>query len=374
MIIESGSTVVINRPVYEDLYLAGGTLVVNAPVHGDLVVAGGTVNLNDTIDKDILVLGGRVTLGGYAGGKVRCVSGDLRIMRSVKSDVALAGGTLTIEKGCVIGGGLLATGGELIIYGTVNGNIRSGAGRTRLFGSVGGDLDCRGGSIEIDGAVAGSSILAAAQTLDIGTNASFGGPVRYWSNSSVDFGSSLKNGGPVRDESLAIQRTHWYFLGSMTLWGLLAWLGAGLVEIIVLQYLFGGFLRKAGQRFSKDALRSLGAGFLFVVAVPVLIGLCFITVVGIPLALGLLFGYIILWLFASGLIALVLANRLNSGQSEAWKFWRMVWTAFAIFFVLKMAFGIPVLGWILFPVLACIVYGAILMDVRWVRRGNHAGL
>jgi hypothetical protein len=196
--------------------------------------------------------------------------------------------------------------------------------------------------------------------------------VRYWSGSAVDFGSSVRNGKAVRDDSLALPRSHWYFLGSMTLLGLLAWLGAGFVEIIVLQYLFGGFLRKAGQRLSRDTLRSLGAGFLFVVAVPVIIGLCFFTIVGIPLAIGLLFGYVALWLFASGLMALVLANRLNRDQEAPWKFWRMVWTAFGIFFVLKVAFGIPVLGWILFPLLACITYGAILMDVKWDRRGNHA--
>jgi hypothetical protein len=51
----------------------------------------------------------------------------------------------------------------------------------------------------------------------------------------------------------------------------------------------------------------------------------------------------------------------------------MVWTVFGILFVLKMAFGIPALGWILFPVLACIVYGAILMDIKWVKPRNHAG-
>lgn len=46
--IERGKNIiVINQPVYEDLYVAGSDIVINAPVHGDLVMGGGTVTIND---------------------------------------------------------------------------------------------------------------------------------------------------------------------------------------------------------------------------------------------------------------------------------------------------------------------------------------
>lgn len=373
MIIESGSSVVIDHPVFEDLYLAGGTVTINARVHGDLIIAGGTVFINDTVDNEILVAGGRTTLSGYAGGTVRCISGDLRIARSIHGDLVLAGGTITIERGCTIDGSLLAAGSDLTVYGSVKGNIRSTAGRFHLFGSVGGDLDCRGATIEIDGNIAGNSLLAASQSLDIGANAAFRGAVRYWSAVPTEFGSALTNGKAIRDESLAIEKSHWYFLGSITWLGLLAWLGAGLVGILALQYFFADRLQKAGRRFSADTLRSLGGGLLFIVGVPALAILCFITLVGIPLAIALLSGYGLTWLFSSGLISVVIANSLDNRKGGTWGFWRMIGTAFGIFLLLKIVFLVPVAGMVLFLALAAISFGAILLDVKW-RRPNSGPL
>jgi hypothetical protein len=57
---QMGKNIVIDKPVFEDVYIAGGKVMLNAPVYGDLVVTGGTVTINDTVSSDILAAGGTI--------------------------------------------------------------------------------------------------------------------------------------------------------------------------------------------------------------------------------------------------------------------------------------------------------------------------
>ncbi len=366
MVIESGNTIVIDQPVHEDLYLAGGTVTINAPVYGDLVVAGGTIYINDTVARDILVVGGRVTINGYVGGKIRCLGGTVKIGGDVLGDVVIAGATMVLYKGSTVSGSLLSTGGDLTLNGTILGDIKSVAGQFKLYGVAGRNIDCRGGKIEIDGRVAGTAILAASDWLMIDQNASFHDTVRYWTpDKTTHFGQSFSNGQAIRDESLAINERPWYLFGAASIIGVLWYLGMGLVMIILLQYLFAPILQRAGDTVYSNPLRSLGAGFLFIAGMPLLITLLFITFVGIPIALILLFLYITTLLFCSSFIALVAVHRLSRRSSNDKAFWPRVWAAFGVLILLKIILSTPFLGWVLFLILACLAYGSVLLNVKW---------
>jgi len=373
MVIESGSTIVIDQPVHEDLYLAGGTVTINAPVYGDLVVAGGTIFINDTVARDILVAGGRVTINGYVGGKIRCLGGTVKIGGDVQGDVVIAGATMVLYKGSTVSGSLLSTGGDLTLNGTIQGDITAAAGQFKLYGVAGRNIDCRGGKIEIDGKVAGTAILAASDWLMIDQNASFHGPIRYWTpDKTTSFGQSFSNGQAVRDESLAIKERPWYLFGAATIIGVLWYLGMGLVMIILLQYLLAPILQKAGDTVYSNPLRSLGTGFLFIAGMPLLITLLFFTFVGIPIALILLFIYITALLFCSSFIALVAAHRLSGRSSNDKAFWPRIWAAFGMLILLRIIISTPFLGWGLFFLLACIAYGSVLLNLRRTRRPHAA--
>ncbi|MDR3714223.1 MAG: hypothetical protein P4L51_15505 [Puia sp.] len=371
MVIASGNTVVIDQPVYEDLYLSGGTVMINAPVHGDIVVAGGTIYINDSVTRDILLAGGRATINGCVGGKIRCIGGTLRIGKDVQGDLVIAGGRVFVDKGATIFGSLLATGGELVLNGIVMGDVQARMGQFILYGKVGRDLDCRGGNIDIEGSVAGKALLAASGSLDIGSNASFLGEVRYWSpDKGVDFWKTLNKGNAIRDESLAIQQKHWYFFGAATFLGVLWYLGMGLVAILLLQYLFAPLFSKAGDTVFSHILQSLGMGVGFLFGVPLLIVLAFITLIGIPLGLILLFGYISMLLFCSGIVSVVAANWLNNRGEKSAGYRSLVVKAFGIFILLRLILFTPFLGWFLFFLLVCISFGAILLNIKWRRTGS----
>lgn len=362
-----GNNVTISKPVYEDMYVAGGTITINAPIHGDLVIAGGTIILNDTVTNDILLIGGEVTFNGFAGDDLRCAGGNLRISKNVAGDVVITGGTVIIDKGVSIGG-LLASGGKMTVDGIVNGVVKGAFGELYLNGTILKDVDCRGGKITMNGTVNGKSILAAP-TITIGNDAVFNNDVRYWNKKgSLDFKQSLKNSTASYDPSLRIRTGQWYYLGAATILGLLWWLGMALLMIVLVQYLFSAPMKKAADTFFNNSLKSLGVGFLYFIAVPVLAVIAFVTVIGVPVGFLLVVGYMILLLLASVITSVLLANWLNNRNNYNWNYWRMVFAALGIFILLKLLSLVPFAGWLIMLFLVCTTFGSILLNVSWRKK------
>lgn len=368
--IASGKNIVIDRPVYENLYIAGGEITINAPVHGDLVIAGGTVTINDSITNDILAAGGTISFNGYVGNDIRCTGGRLNILKSVAGDLVATGGNITLNKDVVIGN-LVAAGGNITVDGNITGIVKTVSGKLFLNGNVMKDIDCRGGDITINGNVQGRSVLAANNKLDIGRAASFNNEVRYWTPSGeIDFKGTLKNGRAVYDPSLRLNKEQWYLLGWTSVLGLLWFIGTVLVMIMLIQYLFSSTMKKAGETAYDKALRSLGYGLLFWIGVPVVAVVACITVIGVPIGIILLAGYVFLALIAGTITAVVAANWLNSRSDTNWSYWRMVLLSLGIFIVFKILSLTPFLGMFIFGLLVCIAFGSILLNVKW-RKGQR---
>jgi cytoskeletal protein CcmA (bactofilin family) len=362
-----GNNIIISKPVYEDFYIAGGNITINAPVYGDLIIAGGTIVINDTVTSDILLAGGNVSFNGFVGDDIRCAGGNIHISGNVAGDVVSSGGTIIIDQGVTIGG-LMASGGNITINGTVSGAIKGAFGELQLNGTAEKDLDCRGRKITINGSVGGKSLLSATDII-IGSNAAFNNDIRYWNKKgSVDFKQSVKNGTATFDPSLRIQTGEWYYLGAITVLGLLWYLAMVLLMIMIVQYLFSATFQKAAGIAFNSTLKSLGSGFLFFIAVPVLSVIAFITVAGVPVGLILLFGYIILALLATIITAAVTANWFNNRREKKWRYWKMVFAAFGIFIVLKSVSLIPFVGFVVTAIMICIAFGSILLQINWKRK------
>lgn len=365
IVIVSGKYLVIEKPVYENIYVTGGEVVINAPVYGDLIVAGGTVTINDTIYHDILAAGGKIYFNGYAGDDVRCAGGKLIITKNVSGDVVAAGGNILISKRTTIRNLLLA-GGEVTIDGTVKGNVKAFPGKFILNGQVLNDLECKGGDLTINGRVEGRSTLAAAGKLTIGNTADFEDEVRYWSPAdNVTFHDAVKHGRAVFDPSLRIQREQWYYLGFSSALAVIWYIGMVLVMIMLLQYLFAGTMKKAGQTAYYKGWKSFGWGLAFWIGVPVAAVLAMVTIVGVPVGIILLFTYGMCAVFAGTITALATAHWLNNRTAANWGYWRMVFATLGIFVVFKILLLTPFLGLFVFSLLTCIAFGALLQNIRW---------
>lgn len=365
----TGETVTVTQPVYDDLYIAGGKVIINAPVHGDLIVAGGDVSVNDTVTYDLVVTGGIVQINGYVGDDVRCAGGTIDLMNNVGDDVVAAGGEITLHRKAQVGGDMLAMGGTVMIDGVVKGSANIQSGKFEFNGRIGSNLACRSGEANIQGTVLGSSELAA-QKMVIGRGAAFHQDVRYWTpQDAVAFGSSMKSGNAQFDSTLKIKSGHWAFLGFASFAVLVWYLGTALLSIAAIQYLFGTTMRQAAGRVLTNSIKSIGAGALFFVGVPIAIIISFITLVGVPLGLILLFAYIMLILLATIITALVAAHWINNVYyASSWNTPRLIGTGFLIFIFLKLASLTPFVGPLLMLVMAFMAFGSILLTIRWNRK------
>lgn len=371
--IESGENVTISEPVNEDLYLAGVNVIINARVHGDLIVAGGTIILNDTVTNDILITGGTLTFNGYVGDDIRCAGGTIHLAKNVAGDVVIAGGRMDMTRDVTIGGKLLIACGDITINGVVLGGMRSGFGNLILNGTVEKELDCRGGEIEINGTINGPSVLAARK-IKFGPGAKINNDVRYWSEEeSSDFSQVVSNGKATFDPSLKINTADWRYFGLSSFLFFIWIAGSALIIILLIQYLFGTLFKKAAETVLLDTLKSIGFGFLFLIATPVAIVVAFITLIGIPVGLIALFIYLLLLAFSTSIISVVAANWINNVYyASRWKMGHLVLTAFGIFIILKLAFLTPFVGPLIMIIVMCLAFGAILLNIKWKKSKQAA--
>lgn len=358
-----GQQVMINKPVFENVYVAGGTIIVNAPIHGDLIVAGGTVIINDSVYNDILLGAGTVSFNGFVGGDIRCAGGKLEISKNVMGDIVVAGGTIHVGMDAITGS-LLASGGNVTIDGSVNGNLTGIFSDLVLNGRVADNADCRGNKIKIKGAIEGSSMLSA-KTLIIDPDASFGGNVRYWTKKGeLDFGHSIENGKAIFDPSLRFSTGEWYFLGAATITGFLLYTGMVLVLILAIQYLFAYTMKNAAGMALEHSVRSLLMGFLFLLGVPVAIMVIFVTVIGIPVSILLAGAYMVVLLLSMIISAVVIANWINNYNNRNWNFWRISLAALVVYVLLKLFVMMPFVGWFIMLFIVSMALGSILLTIR----------
>lgn len=106
---------------------------------------------------------------------------------------------------------------------------------------------------------------------------------------------------------------------------------------------------------------------------PVAIVISFISLVGAPLGLALLLSYIFVLLICGSITAVVASHWFGYVMGADGRFWEHVWIALGFFVLLRLILSIPFFGWILFPLLVCIAFGALLSSVRWRRKGARTG-
>ena len=147
--------------------------------------------------------------------------------------------------------------------------------------------------------------------------------------------------------------------------GMLWYISTVLLLILIVEYLFGVIMRKAGETVYNAMLRSLGFGLLFWIGVPVAAAVACITIIGVPVGIILIVGYVMLLLLASVITSVVTANWLARQKAKPWNYWKIVFTAFGIFILLKIISFTPFLGKTIWIVLACIAFGAIVQNIHW---------
>ena len=336
---ESGEVVTKRGTVDDDFYAAGGTVDIDAVVAGDVVAAGGDLFIGHHIEGDVIAAGGTITIRGEVLDDVRTAGGDITVDANIGDDLIASGGRIKLSPDALVSGQAWLAGGDIYIAGTVNRDLVAGAGSVSISGVVHGDVRVESGGLQIlDGAL-------------------ISGDVYYRGPDEAIIHPDSKITGQVHYEQVEWERPHEgmgiFFAISM------------IVASIVFFKLFPGFTQTATDRLSADPLKSLGAGLVTLIMVPVIAALLMAIVVGIWVGFSLMALYFVA-LITGLLVAFFavsdwIAGKFNIDVSSNRR--RLLLTAVVIF-VIGLLGNVPVLGGLIMFLLLLTGLGAGTLQLR----------
>lgn len=340
---DDSGRVVERGQINDDFYAVGGVVDIDAVIDGDLVAAGGELVIGHEISGDLIAAGGRIEVGGRVDDDVRISGGEIDIDAKIGDGLAAAGGSIRLSPASRVGGDAWVTGGEIEIAGSIDGDLRLFGGEIRLSGSIAGDVEIDGGEIELlDGANIGGDLnYTSPQRAARADNVAIAGEVNY------------REGEPqYADRGFGL-------VFSITL----------IVTSILFYLLFPHYTIASVGRMRSDPFTSLGLGFVFVVATPIVAMALMLIILGFWIGLSvlalycvaLLCGFLIACFFVGERGAALFRQNLGSRAR------RLISVIVAIF-VLGLVQTIPLLGGLLLLLLMLLGLGAGLIQLRYVYR------
>ena len=248
-----------------------------------LSVLPGTVAAETRTGGTIVVGPGETVTGG-----LDAFAGDVLVQGTVRGDLAAFAGDVTIAEGGLVTGDVSAVGGSVTVAGVVEGDLSGAAGDITLAetGRVAGDLAAGAGSITIAGTVDGN-VEVGAETLTLTETARVAGDLRYDAETFVNDGTV--DGTVVRDTTIGGE----FGPGvDVSIPSIVPEFVLGVYALVV-NFLLGAFLLLAFPAFAArttryartEPLAAGGVGLLALVGIPVVLVLLLLTIVGIPLSL-----------------------------------------------------------------------------------------
>lgn len=335
-----------------------------------MIVNADTVRVDGTVDGDlIVVLADRLILRGEVRGNVFCSARTIEVSGRVQGNLHAVGEKVRLD-GRV--GGNLYTLSELVTVAEgarVERDSTHVAHGASMEGSVGRDLFLLGEWLEVGGSVA-RDVDARAERVALLDGARVGGDVDvlFWRPAKVEVAPGAAVSGEVRARLHEhAHRTRMQRYAKAGFYALLAIrLGAafvlGMLLYTVVPRLFAVHLGTAGE-----LLRSLGVGFLVLVATPIAAVLVGITLFGIPLALLGLAAYLAALYLAGILIAALVGTQMTRPRSETWRSF-----ALALLAGLAVVIAASELPWVGLPIRAFVLLTGLGLVVERLRAAWQA--
>ena len=201
-------------------------------------------------------------------------------------------GPIEVARGETVSGDVVAFGGPVSVAGRVAGDVVAFGGPATVSGAVDGDLVALGGPAMLEpGARVAGDVIAPAAPARIGARARVGGEVVH-GDEAPDIAPSATVGGGVHRASaerfgpvFGLFGFVAPFAAAVTLLG--SWGVVTLVSLalgLALLWLGPPVARAAYQVARVQTGEVVGAGFAFVIGLPLAVALAVLTLVGIPLA------------------------------------------------------------------------------------------
>lgn len=321
-----------NEVVKESMLLTGERAHIDGVVEGDVVVSAKRVTIGGTVKGSVYVLSRDLEVTGTIEGNLHGLVEDTRIDGEIGGSLYQAGESITLGPNALVKRDFAAVAEDGILGGRVGRDVIFGGDAIELRSEVGRNVDVRWAekvSLRDGARIAGNleAGLEDENDLDRAPGATVGGELTIHPR----------------------ERMHDQFWSDYTDPGFYAMHGLGFVAA----FLFGLLLRalvpalfQADLTTTPQFFRSLGYGFLVIVATPIAICAVALTVVGIPVAVLAAFAYIVMLYSAEILVGAWLGRTLTPLADEGmFAFGRSFFVGLAILVVtVHLPFiGIPLM-------------------------------
>ena len=311
--------------VRDTLVVSAHALDVDGVVEGDLVAAVERLTIRGRVTGNVFVFAGEIELSGSVGGGLVAVAEELRVAGE-------------------LGGSLYAGAREVTVAeaGRLHADANLAAENVILEGELARDVACFCETVEVRGSV-GRHVEARAERVQIFGGARVGGDVSAFlpEGESVQVAEGASVVGEARTSP--IRDAHGY---------LAHWQRPRFYVFFVIQFaagfLFGLLLYALAPRLfdadvqsAGDFFRTVGWGFLALVATPIAIVLLALTLVGIPVAVLALFAFLAALYAADILVGALVGRALLRPEPRLGSFGRALLVGYGIVLV---GHAIPFLG------------------------------
>lgn len=325
-----------------DLIAGGPVLAIPDSIPGDVMIAGRDLDFTGFAGGDYLGAGQELAIGGRVLGDVRAAGRAVDMTGRVGGNATVAGQRVSLGGGAVVGRNAYLAGGTVRMGGTVTGYLRAAGGEVVLDGSVGGD-------VRVD-----------AERLTVGPGARIAGDLRYRvppenvtisPEAQVAGGTTALRPRPRPDMQAPIRFFHLFWL--------LGFLAAGAVVVA----LFPDVMAAAAAALRRAPAAALGWGLVWVIGVPIAATVVALTIVGVPLALIVAALYVISLYLGRAVVALWLGRLVLRGWARRSR-GRLVVAFLAGGVILVILALIPVLGPLVMLVATVLGLGALVAAFR----------
>ncbi len=325
-----------------DLYAAGEAVRVDGRLNGDLVAGARRILVDGRVEGDLFAAGNTIDLRGPIGDSTRIVGQILTVDTTIDGDLLAGGEELYLTENASVAGGLTAAASLVEIDGTVGRGARVAAGEIIVRGTVNGDVN------------------VIADHLDLAPGARITGDLDYRARTPLSPEAAAQVEGAVRYEEPVEDPDNggggFGFL--FWFWQVLASLLTGIVVVAALR----GVVERLVASIAEETTLGALLGFTAFLLIPVAAAIAIVTLVGLPIGVAavLLFG---LALYAAKLpIAVWIGGRLLglAGRPGA-----SPYTAMAVgILLLYLLFAIPFVGWLFWLAAPALRPGAMVVAGR----------
>jgi hypothetical protein len=307
-------------------------------IAGDAILAGGDINFSGSTGGDYVAAGGKQDVRGRVHGSLRAAGGHVDVRAAVDRNATIGGGDLVVDSVAVIGRNAYLIGGTIRIEGTVRGGVLATGGNVVLNGVVGGDVEVSAGGLRL------------------GPRAQIAGNLRYRvAKENVQIDPAAKVSGTITALPVSKGWGPWRWL----------WLLGSLLAGVVVVLLIPRFIGEAAELLNRRPIRSGIVGIVGGILFPIAIIIAVITVIGLPLALLTTAVFAVFVALSAIPVAVWLGERILRGRTSLGQ--NAIVSFFLGALILLVIEIIPIIGGVVWLVATCLGFGTILL-AAWASR------